>query len=251
MRFSAVIPSARPNSGRTLALELERRWSFGTLLPIGKFAPFSSKEYPIPQVLSISLIESTGHNTGPTEELPRSKTIPMQSHRNTTRSQVAIPVSLALIFSALTGFGADISYSGNGVNDGWDNAGNWNGGTIPNDSTSGAAFNQEGTHVILDATTSGLCRGFMVGMYGKTNTATIEGGTLNCTWLDVGRSDQNGGNGTLTVSGGQITIANFLNIPTQFSTQVDPNNLGHGHLNLLGGTISVPTLHIGNPFLRA
>ncbi len=86
----------------------------------------------------------------------------------------------------------------------------------------------------------------MLGMYGSSNTAVIAGGTLACNWLDIGRSNQNGGNGTLTISGGQITVSGALNIPTQFSTQVDPNDIGQGHLNLFGGIISATTLHIGN-----
>jgi|MEHZ01.6.fsa_nt_MEHZ011625278.1_3 hypothetical protein len=170
----------------------------------------------------------------------------MQFQKNSKQLRVLLSTGLALVCSALTGHGADISYAGTGNNDRWDNSANWNGGTIPNDSATGAAFNQAGTQVILDASTSALSRGFMLGMYGATNSGTVEGGTLDCTWLDVGRCDQNGGNGMLTVSGGQITVSGALNIPTQFSTQVDPNDIGQGHLNLFGGIISATTLHIGN-----
>ena len=170
----------------------------------------------------------------------------MQFQKVSNRLGVFISTGFALLGSTLLGQGADIFYTGAGNNNRWDHSANWNGGTIPNDSRTGAAFNREGTQVVLDSSTSALCKGFMLGMYGKTNSATVKGGLLECTWLDVGRCDQNGGNGTLTISGGEIKIANYLNIPTQFATQVDPNKIGYGRVDLLNGSLSTTTLHIGN-----
>ena len=45
----------------------------------------------------------------------------------------------------------------------------------------------------IDTGTSAECKGFMLGMYGKTNAAEISGGSLSCNWIDVGRANQNGG----------------------------------------------------------
>ena len=44
-------------------------------------------------------------------------------------------------------------------------------------------------------------------MYGSNNSAEVAGGTLACDWLDIGRSNQNGGNGTLTITSGSVTVA--------------------------------------------
>lgn len=149
--------------------------------------------------------------------------------------------SVALLFTALTCQGADIVYTGEGSGDLWSTAANWNGGTFPNDSDTGAAFKTDGTNVLIQSGIDAVCKGFILGMYGDTNSATISGGSLNCTWLDIGRGNANGGNGTLTITDGQITIANDLNIPKQLGETIT-----YGQLNLHGGTISVPALHIGD-----
>ncbi|MCH2036068.1 MAG: hypothetical protein MK120_03865 [Puniceicoccaceae bacterium] len=145
----------------------------------------------------------------------------------------------------------DISYAGSGNDSNWNNSENWTSGNIPSSSTEGAAFDKDETHVQIDSSTNATCRGFMLGMYGVTNSATISGGSLNCQWLDIGRSNQHGGNGTLTVSDGTVTIAGTLSIPQQFSSNTDTSSIGQGELRLLGGTVTAAYLQIGNRLIGA
>lgn len=148
-------------------------------------------------------------------------------------------------------FAADISYTDGGTDHLWSNTANWNGGAFPNDSATGAAFNNEGTVVQITNGIDAVCKGFMLGMYGKTNAAEISGGTLACQWLDVGRCNQNGGNGYLQVTGGEITVSAKLSIPNQFDTLTDPAKMGLGHVDLLNGTISCGSFLMGNRLVGA
>lgn len=158
-----------------------------------------------------------------------------------------IPASLFYsAIAALTCYGADIAYTGSGADDNWTTTDNWQGGSIPADSSTGAAFWNDNTHVVIEPATDITCNGFMLGMYGSTNSAEMTGGSLDCGWLDIGRCNQNGGDGTLTLRDGWITVSGNLSIPQQFSTLTDPAKIGHGQMNLLGGSISVGNLHIGD-----
>ena len=141
---------------------------------------------------------------------------------------------------------ADLSFIGGAGDSLWTTPENWESNTVPDNNSTGAAFNVEQTHVILDAATSALCQGFMLGMYGAANTGEFHGGTLDCTWLDIGRINANGGMGTFTVSGGTVTVQNILSIPNQLDSLVDPDNMGTGHVDLLGGSIECSSLLIGN-----
>jgi len=138
----------------------------------------------------------------------------------------------------------DHVYDGAGSDDLWSNANNWQNDLAPNHSSNGAAFSKEGTHVLINSVAT--CRGFMLGMYGKTNTAEINGGSLTAEWFDIGRCKQNGGDGTLTITNGDVTVSGVINIPTQFGSHTDPNNMGSGHIDLLDGTLSANSLHMGN-----
>ena len=138
----------------------------------------------------------------------------------------------------------DHVYDGAGSDNLWSNADNWTNDLVPNHSSNGAAFSKEGTHVLINSVAT--CRGFMLGMYGKTNTAEINGGSLTAEWFDIGRCNQNGGDGTLTITNGDVTVSGVINIPKQFGSHTDPNNLGSGHIDLLDGTLSANSLHIGN-----
>jgi arylsulfatase A-like enzyme len=143
-------------------------------------------------------------------------------------------------------FAADITYTDSGTDHLWSNTANWNGDTVPNDSLTGAAFDNDDTVVRITNGIDAVCKGFMLGMYGDTNSAEISGGTLSCSWLDVGRADQNGGNGSLEMTDGAVTVSGHLKIPTQFSTATDPDKLGTGHIDLLGGTITCGSFHMGS-----
>ena len=152
---------------------------------------------------------------------------------------------MSLMLLSWCAFAADISYTDNGADHLWSNTANWNGGAFPNDSLTGAACNNEGTVLQITNGIDAVCKGFMLGMYGKTNSAEISGGTLTCVWLDVGRVNENGGNGTLEVTGGNITVSGQLQVPNQFSTMTDPAKMGVGHVDLLGGTLACGSFHMG------
>ena len=141
--------------------------------------------------------------------------------------------------------GADITYTDGGTDHLWSNTANWNGGAFPNDSLTGAAFNNEGTVVQITNGIDAVCKGFMLGMYGSTNSAEVSGGTLSCDWLDVGRVNQNGGNGSLTITGGEISTG-YLAVPMQFISCVDPSKIGVGHIDLHGGVIRCDNFWLGN-----
>ena len=154
---------------------------------------------------------------------------------------------VALVLApTLPSLASDIQYTDSGSDHLWTNPGNWQGGTVPGDNNTGAANWNEGTHLEIPSGTNAVCKGFMLGMYGSSNSAEVAGGTLNCNWLDIGRSNQNGGNGTLTITSGSVTVSGTLSIPNQFSSNSDPANIGQGQLYLTGGSISANSIQIGN-----
>ena len=154
--------------------------------------------------------------------------------------------ALILLAFTLPSLAADIPYTDSGNNHLWSNPGNWQGSTIPGDNSTGAANWNEGTQLEIPSGTNAICNGFMLGMYGSTNSAVVAGGTLACNWLDIGRSNQNGGNGALTISSGSATVSGTLSIPNQFGSNTDPANIGQGQLYLTGGSISANSIQIGN-----
>jgi len=145
----------------------------------------------------------------------------------------------------------DYKFTDGGADHLWTNPNNWDPvgdrpPGPPNSSADGAGCDRDGTKLEITDGMTALCKGFMLGMYGATNEAEISGGTLTCNWLNVGRANQNGGNGYLKVTGGEINISGNLMIPNQFDTCVDPNRIGVAHLDLFGGTISCSNITIGN-----
>ena len=112
-----------------------------------------------------------------------------------------------VLASTLPSLAADIQYTDSGNDHLWSNPGNWQGSIAPNDSNTGAANWYDGTQLEIPSGTNAICNGFMLGMYGSTNSAVVAGGTLACNWLDIGRSNQNGGNGTLTINSGSATVS--------------------------------------------
>ena len=50
---------------------------------------------------------------------------------------------------------------------------------IPNDVFTGAAFEGDGLLVIIENGHTVTCRGFMLGMYGTSNRAEVNGGIVN------------------------------------------------------------------------
>ncbi|MBI9017072.1 MAG: sulfatase-like hydrolase/transferase [Phycisphaerae bacterium] len=154
-------------------------------------------------------------------------------------------IIVLLICLAANVIAADVSYTGNGDDHLWTNAENWN-GPIPDDSSVGASFNKEGTEVEITNGVNAACKGFMLGMYGVTNSATISGGGLTCSWLDIGRANQNGGNGSLTITDGNVTVSGSVKLPTQFSTMTNIDKMGTGHIDLLGGTLTCGSFYMGN-----
>jgi len=142
---------------------------------------------------------------------------------------------------------ADIQYTDAGADHLWTNAENWkNNSGPPTVSNDGAAFNQPDTKVLIADGMQAVCKGFMLGMYGASNEAEVSGGTLTCNWLDVGRVNQNGGQGYLLVTGGEIKVNGALRVPQQFTSAVDPEKIGVGHVDLLGGTIVASNFVLGN-----
>ena len=154
--------------------------------------------------------------------------------------------ALILLTFTLPSLAADIPYTDSGNNHLWSNPGNWQGSTIPGDNSTGAANWNEGTQLEIPSGTNAICNGFMLGMYGSANSAVISGGTLACNWLDIGRINQHGGNGTLTITSGSATVSGTLSIPNQFSSNTDPANIGQGQLYLTGGSINANSIQIGN-----
>ncbi|MEC7287365.1 MAG: hypothetical protein VXU42_01585, partial [Verrucomicrobiota bacterium] len=132
--------------------------------------------------------------------------------------------ALILLASTLPSLVADIRYTDSGNDHLWSNTDNWQGSIAPNDSSTGAANWYDGTQLEIPSGTNAVCRGFMLGMYGSNNTAVIAGGTLACNWLDIGRSNHKGGNGTLTITSGSATVNGLLSIPNQDSSNTNPAN---------------------------
>lgn len=140
---------------------------------------------------------------------------------------------------------ADISYTDAGADHLWSNSANWSGGVIPNDSSTGAAFKTQGTVVQITDGINAVSKGFMLGMYGVSNSAEISGGSLTSQWLDVGRCNQNGGDGLLTMTGGVVNVTAKLSVANVFATYVDPLKTASGQLNLWGGEIYCSQLQVG------
>jgi hypothetical protein len=89
-------------------------------------------------------------------------------------SVVKLIVLCLLVLVSSVCFAADINYTDSGTEDHlWSNTANWNGGVFPNDSASGAACNAEGTLLQITNGIDAVCKGFVLGMYGKTNSAEI------------------------------------------------------------------------------
>ena len=124
-------------------------------------------------------------------DLMKFRTVDLQKSWFNLRSVTRLIYTLLFIQSSLAA--QDVSYTGNGSDDKWSTSSNWNNSSIPNSIAIGAAFINDATHVIIETGTTSVCRGFMLGMYGAANTAQISGGDLSCDWLDIGRSNQFGG----------------------------------------------------------
>lgn len=162
--------------------------------------------------------------------------------------RTACSVCIALI-GVMTGTltAADIHFTDAGADHLWTNPENWRDAAGPPTSAdTGAAFNQPNTTVHITEGMTAVCKGFMLGMYGKSNASEVSGGSLTCNWLDVGRVNQHGGQGYLLVTGGEITVNGTLNVPNQFTSAVDPDKIGVGHVDLLGGYIVAGNFNLGN-----
>ena len=161
-------------------------------------------------------------------------------------------VSFVLVLGMVSNANAyDYKFRDGGADHLWTNPDNWaDAGNLPpgppNSSSDGAGSDRDGTKLEITDGMTALCKGFMLGMYGAINEAEISGGTLTCTWLGVGRVNQNGGNGYLKVTGGEISVSGSLMIPNQFNSAVDPNRIGVGHVDLFGGTLAAGNITIGN-----
>lgn len=160
--------------------------------------------------------------------------------------KLGIKSILVVLLSTYQLHSNDIEFTDAGADHLWTTAQNWLGGVAPADSTAGAELKNDFVELLIEDGINAACRGFMLGMYGSTNSALITGGTLNCLWMDIGRVNQNGGDGTLVVSGGDIVVSQKLSIPNQFSSLVDVNNMGRGRLELISGVITAQSLHIGD-----
>jgi len=154
---------------------------------------------------------------------------------------------LLVLTLVCTANAADIRFTDAGADHLWTNPENWKDAAGPPlAATDGAKFDVDGTKVVIAEGVEAVCKGFMFGMYGKVNEAEISGGSLTCNWMDVGRVNQNGGQGYLLVTGGQVTVNGGLGVPNQFTSAVDPDKIGVGHIDLFGGTISAVNFWLGN-----
>jgi len=164
------------------------------------------------------------------------------------RGKSAYLISVVLVLGMAGSANAvDIQYTDAGTDHLWTNSMNWKDAAgPPNVADDGAAFDQTDTMVQITHGMDAVCKGFMLGMYGAVNGAEMSGGSLTCEWLDVGRVNQNGGNGYLLVTGGEITVNGGLGVPKQFTSAVDPDKIGVGHIDLFGGTIIANTFWLGN-----
>ena len=157
---------------------------------------------------------------------------------------MTVLLALSAVYTANAG---DIQYTDAGADHLWTNPENWkDAGGPPMVASDGAAFKHQDSNVLITDGVEAVCKGFMLGMYGVSNAAEVSGGTLTCNWLDVGRANQKGGQGTLLMTGGQVTVNGGLGVPNQFNTAVDPEKIGVGHIDLFGGTISAGDFWLGN-----
>jgi len=163
-----------------------------------------------------------------------------------SKTVCSVCVALILVMAGNI-IAADIHYTDAGADHLWTNPENWRDAAgPPTAADSGAAFNQPDTTVHITEGMTAVCKGFMLGMYGKSNAAEVSGGSLTCNWLNVGRANQHGGQGYLLVTGGEITVNGTLNVPNQFTSAVDPEKIGVGHIDLLGGYIVASNFNLGN-----
>ena len=125
------------------------------------------------------------------------------------------------------------------------NPDNWQGSIVPGDNSTGAANWYDGTQLEIPQAPCHL-QWLHARHVWRHNSAVLAGGTLACNWLDIGRSNQNGGNGTLTITSGSATVSGTLSIPNQFSSNTDSANIGQGQLYISGGSISANSIQIGN-----
>ena len=73
----------------------------------------------------------------------------------------------------LPSLATDIRYTDSGSDHLWTNPSNWQGGTVPDDKNTGAANWNEGTQLEIPSGTNAVCKGFMLGMYGSSNSAEV------------------------------------------------------------------------------
>lgn len=161
--------------------------------------------------------------------------------------QQACAVYFVLILAMAGNLAADIQYTDEGADHLWTTPENWKDAAgPPTTADDGAAFNRSGTTVQITEGMTAVCKGFMLGMYGVSNEAEISGGSLTCNWLNVGRANQKGGQGYLLMTGGEVIVNGALNVPNQFVSAVDPDKIGVGHIDLLGGYIVAGDFNLGN-----
>ena len=79
--------------------------------------------------------------------------------------RILFAFSSALLCLPLASRAVDIPYTGAAAdNDAWSNPANWQGNVIPADDSTGAAFWNDGTRVVIAGGDDISCKGFMLGM---------------------------------------------------------------------------------------
>lgn len=152
---------------------------------------------------------------------------------------------LISVFSLLPGIVCQAAvFTGPGT--AWFNNANWDPATPG--SNQDAEMSVDGTMCTIVTGNNITCRGLYVGLDGGVNDLIMQDGTVNCTWLNIGRgSDPNNskGEGTFTMTGGTIETTN-LKIPEQFNS--DGEYMTRGIAQVHGGVINISTgsFHVGD-----
>lgn len=155
-------------------------------------------------------------------------------------------ISFVLLLGLVSSANAtDLQYTDLGADHLWTNSANWKDGIgPPADSSTGAACKLDDTILQITDGMTALCKGFMLGMYGKNNDAEIYGGSLTSTWVNVGRANAKGGDGYLLMEGGAVSTGT-LQVPWVSSAYIDGGITAQGIFDLKGGTINATALHVG------
>ncbi|MBL7215285.1 MAG: hypothetical protein ISS71_06370 [Phycisphaerae bacterium] len=141
-------------------------------------------------------------------------------------------------------FAAPMRYTDGGPDHNWNTSTNWN--QWPNITTETTDHNSNGTLCqIVDPSLDWLTKAVMTGMYGAQNSVIQYTGSINTNngWFNIGRGNNNGGDGLWQIYDGQI-VTGSMQVPNQFN---DAALLCKSRLLVAGGLVDINSnLTIGN-----